>query len=458
MIQDYYKTQERTTANSATFDVTKTPKEPFPRDGFYVGEYESSSGIRVPALIPIDRTNGICFLSTKENDGYIKNLIQYLTLRIVLSLPAGLCKLTLYDPVNMGKGLIVLSGLDSSIKGDAIITDKNEFKKKLIEIAASIPRTVQQVLGMKYQGKTLINYNEDAGELAKPIHFIVLTDVPNGIDKESGELLSKIIKEGGQAGVFVLLKIDTSVNLSENTAFSPLSLLDQIATIYEKDARFYIKGIPGNDIVSKFQLIPQTEFPSLEETSVIIDSINERLKTASIAAVSLAGKFTKNNLWAKDSRYGIDIPVGKKNSTDIQHFQLGIEDSLDQTCHHCLIGGSTGSGKTILLHNIICNTAWMYSPSEVQFLLLDFKEGTEFNVYRDLPHVKVLLVQSEVEFAESVFVFLEDEIKQRAEKFKAVDKANVRSFRDAANEKMPRYILIIDEFQKLFDGDMRTAE
>ena len=53
---------------------------------------------------------------------------------------------------------------------------------------------------------------------------------------------------------------------------------------------------------------------------------------------------------------------------------------------HILVGGCTGSGKSMLLHNIILSLATRYSPKEVGLVLLDAKE-TEFRVYNNLPHL-----------------------------------------------------------------------
>jgi hypothetical protein len=122
-----------------------------------------------------------------------------------------------------------------------------------------------------------------------------------------------------------------------------------------------------------------------------------------------------------------------------------------------LIGGATGSGKTVLLHNIICNTAWNYSPDEVQFILLDYKEGTEFKVYENLPHAKVLSIHSEREYGISVLEYINAEIERRGKLFKTVNAQNIAKYRENTGEKMPRLLVIIDEFQKLLDGDMRTA-
>ena len=154
---------------------------------------------------------------------------------------------------------------------------------------------------------------------------------------------------------------------------------------------------------------------------------------------------------------GIEVPIGKVNVTDLQYFTLSIEDSTADVPHHCLVGGATGSGKTVLLHNIICNTAWLYSPEDVQFILLDYKEGTEFKIYENLPHAKVLSIKSEREYGESVFEFLNNEIELRGELFQSKNVSNIIKYNLLSEKKLPRILVVIDEFQKLLDGDIRTA-
>ena len=51
---------------------------------------------------------------------------------------------------------------------------------------------------------------------------------------------------------------------------------------------------------------------------------------------------------------------------------------------HALIGGTTGSGKSELLVSWVLGMAAVYSPDEVNFLLVDFKGGSSFT-RRDNP-------------------------------------------------------------------------
>ncbi|MEQ1486866.1 MAG: FtsK/SpoIIIE domain-containing protein [Methylotenera sp.] len=127
----------------------------------------------------------------------------------------------------------------------------------------------------------------------------------------------------------------------------------------------------------------------------------------------------------------------------ISYFDIGQNYS-------CLVGGGIGSGKSTLLHNIICNTAANYSPSEVELLLLDFKEGTEFTIYDQLPHVKVLVTASDISLGLSSLEFVDKEIKRRGLLFKKSGHKDFKEYRNADAGLMPRWLVVIDEFQTLF--------
>ncbi|GHU77044.1 hypothetical protein FACS189414_3810 [Bacteroidia bacterium] len=456
-LTDYYKTNKPTIANSKGIDLTLTDKSNFPEEGIYIGEFESIIGHKVPALIPLEQTNGLCFLTHLGNRELIHQSMQAIALRLLLSLPCGLCKFTLYDGTGLGTNLITLSNISPKIKGENILTDSDELKRALNAAKTDIPNIIQKVLGHKYFGKSLIEYNQEAGELAKPYHFIFITDFPNSLSKEHGESIEKIVKSGRKAGVFVIMSLDTSYQFKSSFDYNPMSVLDDMTVIYKSKERYYIKNLAQDKLYNSFSLSLDNSFPDSDTVEIIQDIINNSLKEVKKVEVDITSKLNESNLWKNNGSVGVEVPIGKVNVTDIQYFTLSIEDGTSDIPHHCLIGGATGSGKTVLLHNIICNTAWLYSPDDVQFILLDYKEGTEFKPYENLPHVKVLSIRSEREYGVSVIHFLNNEIEQRGELFKSLNVASISKYNDKCKEKLPRILVVIDEFQKLLDGDARTT-
>ena len=449
---DYYKKNKPTIANSKDFDLSLEDKTYFP-EGLYIGELESLTGHKAPFLIPFEQTNGLCFLTTNENRELIHKTMQAIALRLLLALPTGLCKFTLYDGTGLGTNLIALSNISSKIKGENILTDPDELKRALNTAKSDIPNVIQKVLGHKYLGKSLIDYNLEAGELAKPYHFLFITDFPTSLSKEHGESIEKIIRSGKQAGVFVILSLDTSYQTKNNYDYNPQSILDTITTVYQSNKSYYIKNLPQAEFLnSKFKIHLDNDFPDFETIEQIQDEVNNALKEVKKVEVDITSKLTQNNLWKSNSSFGIEVPIGKLNVTDLQYFSLATQDNDTQPPFNCLVGGSVGSGKTVLLHNIILNSAWMYSPDELQFILLDYKDGVEFKAYENLTHCKVLSIKSEIDFGISVLDFIQNERERRSELFKSTNASNITEYREKTNNTLPRIVIIIDEFQRLFQG------
>ncbi|GAA6989963.1 hypothetical protein ID0093_01940 [Helicobacter pylori] len=149
--------------------------------------------------------------------------------------------------------------------------------------------------------------------------------------------------------------------------------------------------------------------------------------------------------WTKSSQYEVSVPVG----WDINHKEVCFEIGNEQ--NHTLICERSGSGKSNFLHVLIQNLAFYYAPDEVQLFLLDYKEGVEFNAYTNpspLEHARLVSVASSVGFGMSFLSWLCDEIKKRSELFKQFKVKDLSDYRK--HEKMPRLIVVIDEFQVLF--------
>lgn len=457
VVSDYYKKNTPSLSNSKELDISLDKTAVFPEDGIYVGDFTTVTGHKAPALIPIEETNGICFLETPENRQDICNTMQMMALRLAATISPKLCKFTLYDPTGLGANLISLVRLSSEIKGNQIITEPEAFKRELAEAKKSIPETIQNVLGYQFLGKTLIDYNEAVKDLAKPYHFIFIVDFPATLNEDHQALIEDIVRNGKKAGIFIIMGIDTAYESKGMRACNPLSLLDSMTTIYPVKDRYYIKNLPNEKFFNKFHFDLAKQFPSQEIIEELVNKINYNLKKGDGAKIELADILTEANFWSRTSGHGIEVPIGKAGARVIQNLELSTEDGVMDSPHHGVVGGATGSGKTVLLHDIICNAAWLYSPKELQFVLLDFKEGTEFKVYENLPHVKILSTRSELEYAKSVFEYLDKEISRRGDLFKSKSVSNIGRYNEVADEPLPRILLIIDEFQKLLDGDYRSA-
>jgi S-DNA-T family DNA segregation ATPase FtsK/SpoIIIE len=76
---------------------------------------------------------------------------------------------------------------------------------------------------------------------------------------------------------------------------------------------------------------------------------------------------------------------------------------------------------------------------ELEFYLVDFKKGVEFKTYatHQLPHARVVAIESEREFGLSVLQGLDAELKRRGELFRAAGVDHIADYRAKAFTSLP---------------------
>ncbi|PJI55802.1 hypothetical protein CTI14_01815 [Methylobacterium radiotolerans] len=141
----------------------------------------------------------------------------------------------------------------------------------------------------------------------------------------------------------------------------------------------------------------------------------------------------------------IDVPFGITPE--------GTVVRLDLTeLPHMLIGGSTGSGKTMFLYSLIAYVAKNYSPEQLQLILVDPKE-TDFVFFDNLPHLHGShVITDAAEAVERLQGLLDDELNERTERLRSVAARDIRSYNSRPEvQPMRRIIVVIDEFADLMD-------
>lgn len=407
---------------------------------------------QLPALFPLSGISGICFLTTNENQAAINNALQRLALRLMLSVPIGLGRFTFIDATGLGQNFKYLSKLSHKLIGNKILTESKEIDRAFESLKQHTTNIIQKVIGHQYH--SLEEYNRTAGEVAEPYTFLFIANFPQKMTTQHYEELLSLLENGYKAGIYVFLSLDTTHEKKSNYDIDALQFLDsRIPVIYEANEQFYVsKNLPCSKYFNyRFHFSLNTNIPL--QINELIETINAVVAKTKKVEVEVTRYLTKDLLWKQTAATDLQVPIGKISQTDVQYFALGEAESI----YHALIGGITGLGKTVLLHNVICGTAWCYSPQEVQLILMDYKEGTEFKIYEKLPHVKVLSIHSEREFGLSVLEYLRTEIERRGELFKGYKVSNLKNYRQASNDKLPRLLIVIDEFQVLLSNNDRIA-
>lgn len=114
---------------------------------------------------------------------------------------------------------------------------------------------------------------------------------------------------------------------------------------------------------------------------------------------------------------------------------------------HTLIAGSTGSGKSVLMQNILLGIAATNTPSQAKILLIDPKQGVDYFQFEDLPHLGGGVIVDD-QLAIQRLQALVQEMDDRYTRFKSAKANNITSYNAKVSvaEQMPTVWLIHDEF------------
>ncbi len=127
---------------------------------------------------------------------------------------------------------------------------------------------------------------------------------------------------------------------------------------------------------------------------------------------------------------------------------------------HLLVGGTTGSGKTICLNSIILSFLYRNSPEEMKLVLVDPKR-VEFPVYSSLPHLLCPVIYD----AQQTLVALKWLVGEMERRFTVLAGANSRDIHSynskmekKGEDKLPYIVLIIDELADLMSVKGKEIE
>ena len=446
-------------------------------------EYISETNPVIPALVPIRNLSNnapghiVIFSNSAESRQLAVASLQSIALRIISTFPIRKMKGVFIDPVGMGNNF-PFNKLPDFISGLKIHTRNDDIREQLRSLTVHVEQVIQNYLGVNY--KSIEDYNTAKSSVSEPYRYLFAADFPNNFDKTSWEDLKSLLINGSRAGVYVVLHIDENAErISREIDYNLLESYCTVLRPSENSSLFKMKFPNGLSSQILFDRPPPNE-----QFTQLIEIITKTFKEVKTETVSFSDFYPKKTdpdklEWSEayDSRREIRAPIGLMGAMENLEFWMGSnEDGL--VASQALLAGKPGAGKSYTLHAIIISLAMRYSPEELEMYLLDFKEGVEFQIYVDpersetlnltedlneekaLPHAKVVSNQSDREFGLSVLKSVQEEIEKRGSKFKSVGVSNLIDYRHKCpQEKMPRILVVIDEFQYMFqERDSITAE
>lgn len=436
------------------FGTLQVQTRNWPEEARRLGGFDTQDQdvIAVPATLAFPQRSSL-LLQFHDSTGMRRAIrtLQGVMARLLTTLPPGRAHFTIIDPVSLGEnfaGFMHLADHDEALVSNRIWTETSHIEQRLVDLTAHMENVIQKYLRNEFE--TIDAYNEQAGELAEPYRFLVIANYPANFSEESARRLGSIIASGARCGVFTLIAHDTRQDLPPGLDMGDVEARS-VHLRQEEGDRFVWR----DEVFREFPLALE-EPPGEERLTALMNVIGRAARESKRVEVPFEAIVPSDDqAWTGDSRDEVRVPIGRSGATRLQYFTLGRG-----MAQHALIAGKTGSGKSTLFHVMVTNLALWYRPDEIEFYLVDFKKGVEFKTYAThaLPHVRAVAIESDREFGLSVLQRLDEEMERRGSLFRKHEVQDLAGYRNATGEKMPRTLLIVDEFQIFFSEDDKLAQ
>jgi len=413
--------------------------------GKFVNSYELFDkfvDVENRSFISLFDNNNIVVKYDSSSKDRCLNAINSLIVRSLASCEPGDLNITMIDSDEMIGTSNILKHLNKDVF--SLVVRSDDINRKLNSLQSRIENIYQNILVGSVDSLADFNLGKEKKE---GYNLLIIKAFPAGFFGESLTLLKKIMKNGIRAGFSVLVLVDSDLVASSEDYSKSYKLLEK--SLSDCSVLEYDFSNSGSDVSRKhFEEISDDVMES------VIGYVNGGVEETAGEIETIFGKDfvpSKEQWWSGRSASKIEIPFGIGEDKSVQNLVISQESGQNTA----IVIGIPGSGKSVFLHSIILNAAINYSPNELNFYLLDFS-GVEFNNYalHNLPHARVIAPEAEREFGLSILNELKEEGLRRMELCRDNDVSSIVDLkRKRPDLVVPRLLVIIDEFQKLFEGN-----
>lgn len=356
--------------------------------------------------------------------------------------------LILIDVKGLGSTYRLLQPLNEFDTLTLLNTD-SQISEGLERLEKWIADTYEKCLGERYDSI------EDYNRVSLPKRnrkCLIIDDLIGNVMPKYYDQILRIMNNGVKAGVYVLCSI-------ENRDFSN----NRASMEFDASVRKAATIIPVRDNGCFYINNSATVFLKTDTDLERIDSVRVKLSAyeEESAIISIAKALPADGHWQKkSSASGLKVDFGVDENGRKASFEISSERPYG------LIIGDVRVGKSSLLHTIIFQLLSNYSPEEVRIAVGDFKDGADFNVYAkgNLKSVDTVVNDEDPDAMLSFLKYYVQEMQARQRAFEQMEDITgviVQKYEDFRRlyddhrseiQPMPRIVILLDEFQSLFDG------
>jgi S-DNA-T family DNA segregation ATPase FtsK/SpoIIIE len=384
------------------------------------------SPVVLPAYLPFVGSDQ-CYI-VQSDDSTAEDAVAFLNsiiLRISTLLP-NQSRFTLIDPSGHGRSFPLRRLLQD------VRESEEQVYSELREVIRDIRRINEDVLGLVEKFEDL----PDEARASEKFEFVFAADFPNGYDRRAIDELFNIATTGTRAGRYVFIHLNSAHPLPRDVSIEQLKNATQLTPHQHPQVpagySYRADGLPPQQTIQ--DILAKVEDSAPPEHALVWENV---------------AALPSRQWWQESSEKIIETPVG--GSQQEMEIWFGVNEE-GRPCAHGMLGAMTGSGKSNLYHVLIMGLSIRYSPEQLQLYLIDGKDGVEFQPYQDLPHAAVVSLKSSPALSRSVLTELLEEKERRNALFAAENVRDFSAYR-AKGHTLPRILLLIDEYQELFEND-----
>ncbi len=387
-------------------------------------------------FIPFLKRNNLIIRHTNATLSEAQQMVNNIIGRLLVSSNSGNIQLHTIDTKDLGGTSNILKMLDKHVY--SVIARSSDVVNMLTGMDNYVEDVVQNLLYGPYT--SIESYNKGK-EKQEPYHIVVFKNFPLGITPEAAHLIQRILVNGNKAGIYFVFMYNVDLVQHSDECL-------KIANILHPDSPqdLFAEAIEINDNDSR------QSFAALSDETLygIINQVNSGFEMKNDEVLRLTDYLIpQSEWWSRHSANRVDIPFGMTENKQIQKLNITQESGQNSA----IVIGIPGSGKSVFLHVLIANAMVNYSPRELQMYLLDFS-GVEFDVYarHNLPHARVIAPEAEREFGLSILNEVFEEGNRRMTLCRENGVTNIVELKQKNPDMVvPRLLVIIDEFQKIFE-------
>jgi FtsK/SpoIIIE family len=395
--------------------------------------------IKREALVPYDSSQAIVISHDAESQTMAAELCEGIVLQLLMAHPVNSAQVQLYE--------VVPSPQFAQLK--RLLVNAEEFGGQLTSLKTCTDLLTRLEERMHYRYKLLASAEEAniagynaKGKIQEVITYLVITDVTNLIhDEHARQNLERLCQQGPNVGLVpVLLKPPALPEVEPVSEFKHKRLEAFWNTIIPKTFGF---DVQQNQVQLRRQSAELWRlFHKFEIQFGLSPELRKQYANTLLEQAQAAQADDTNQDF-------LEIPIGIEGANRAT-FRLGEASNA----YHALLGGTTRSGKSTLLNNLILQACETFTPEELRLWLFDYREGVEFNLFEGLPHLDALhLNNTDKTYAQDAFNRFVQQMDDRGKLFRAAPGriTNLAEYNRQASQPLPRCIMIVDEAQSLFE-------